>query len=84
MVTAVKTTTEEILRARIAQLEAEALARLPKVSFKVSEKGAISMYGLQRFPVTLYASQWERVIANVPTLQAFIIANAPLLTVKGS
>lgn len=38
---------------------------------KVSEKGAISVYGLQRMPVTLYVGQWERLIAFVPELQKF-------------
>lgn len=35
-----------------------------KISFKVSRKGAVSVYGLQRMPVTLYAEQWERFLAD--------------------
>jgi len=38
---------------------------------KVSEKGAISVYGLQRMPVTLYVGQWERLIAFVDDLKKF-------------
>jgi hypothetical protein len=41
-------------------------ARQPgSVSFKASEKGALSLYGLGRFPVTLYKGQWQRVIELV-------------------
>ena len=58
--------------ARIAELEAmqaELKALKAKVKntprLKVSQKGAISVYGLQRMPVTLYAGQWERIIELV-------------------
>lgn len=72
----------------LAQLRAqnEALkARLEKkqtISMKVSEKGALSVYGLGRFPVTLYRGQWERLFPIVPEIQAFITANAGKLKVK--
>ncbi len=36
----------------------------------MSEKGALSQYGLGRFPVTLYKEQWEKLIAHIPQLQA--------------
>lgn len=52
------------------------------ISFKVSEKGALSVYGLGRFPVTLYRQQWERLIGVVPEITAFITANAGKLKVK--
>jgi hypothetical protein len=44
------------------------------VTFKVSRKGAVSVYGLQRMPVTLYAEQWERVLSPEfgKELRAFI------------
>ena len=77
------------IEARLAQLEAEnaalrakAAAKIRPVSFKVSEKGAISVYGLGRFPVTLYKSQWERLMGDMAKLQEFIAANAERLTVK--
>jgi len=38
----------------------------------VSAKGGLSVYGLGRFPVSLYTSQWERLIAFVPDIQAFL------------
>lgn len=58
-------------------------AQQPKaLTCKVSEKGAMSVYGLGRFPVTLYRGQWERLAAAMPQLEAFITANAALLAVK--
>lgn len=64
--------------------ENEALKAKPqnKVSLKVSEKGAISVFGLQRFPVTLYASQWERIIAMADEIKAFIRENKTRLATK--
>lgn len=60
-----------------------AAANAPKrLSCKVSEKGAVSVYGLGRFPVTLYAGQWERLAAALPDIEAFMTANKPLLAVK--
>jgi hypothetical protein len=73
--------------ARIAKLEAEN-ASLRKqaaspLKLKVSTKGAISVYGLGRFPVTLYRSQMERLIGEVDTIKDFITANSASLAVKG-
>lgn len=53
-----------------------------KITLKVSEKGGLSLYGLGRFPVTLYRSQWERLFAARTEIEAFIKANEALLTVK--
>jgi hypothetical protein len=55
-----------------------------KITCKVSDKGGLSVYGLGRFPVTLYRSQWERLLAPETTkaIGAFIQANASLLAVK--
>jgi hypothetical protein len=66
----------------IEQLLAAQSAPPRKITCKVSEKGALSVYGLGRFPVTLYSGQWERLIEAVPTIQAFATANASLLAVK--
>lgn len=58
-------------------------ANAPKrLSMKVSEKGALSVYGLGRFPVTLYSGQWERLFTAVPDMQAFMKQNQALLTTK--
>ena len=77
--------------ARIAELEAmqaELKALKAKVKntprLKVSQKGAISVYGLQRMPVTLYAGQWERIIELVESgvFSSFIAQNESTLTRK--
>ena len=51
-----------------------------KLTLKVSAKGAISMYGLGRFPVTLYREQWAKVMGEKDNLEAFAIANADVLS----
>ena len=53
-----------------------------KLTFKVSEKGAISVYGLGRFPVTLYRGPMERLLAASDDIKAFIAANDKLLATK--
>ena len=69
------------LIALIAQMQA---APARKITCKVSEKGGLSVYGLGRFPVTLYRTQWERLLApdTVKQIGEFIKANASLLTTK--
>src|SRR5882757_3845038 len=62
-----------------ASLRAQPLASL---KCKITDKGALSVYGLGQWPVTLYRSQWDRLIPFVPEIKAFIMANAHLLTVK--
>lgn len=57
-------------------------AAVSPIRFKVSEKGAVSVYGLGRFPQTLYVGQWERLLAQVDELKAFIEANRSALSVK--
>ncbi len=70
------------LQAELAALKAKVAAK-ETLRFKIGEKGGISVYGLNvRFPVTLYASQWERLISKLPELQAFIKANEGSLTRK--
>jgi hypothetical protein len=76
------------LQAQLDALKAENEAlkakntRKQTISFKVSAKGAVSVYGLGRFPVTLYGSQWERLIAKMPELKAFLVENSSSLTTK--
>lgn len=67
------------LLAIIAQMQASSQRKL---TLKVSEKGAVSLYGLGRFPVTLYGSQWERLIGEVEHIKGFLVTNAALLSVK--
>ena len=74
----------------IAQLNAlsEENAKLkaavkPKATgMKVTEKGGLSVYGMGRFPVTLYKSQWDVLLAKAEEIKAFIEANKDKLTVK--
>jgi hypothetical protein len=63
------------LLAENAALKAAALAKVKSITFKVSEKGACSVYGLGRFPVTLYDGQWKRLILALPELQEFLTAH---------
>lgn len=64
----------------IALLQAQSAPRA--LTMKVSDKGALSIYGLGRFPVTLYRGQWERLLDHAPAIRAFIATNAALLAVK--
>jgi hypothetical protein len=59
------------LKATIARLEAAKAAK-QVLSFRVSEKKALSVYGLGRFPVTLYKSQWKRLLAEVDNIKALL------------
>lgn len=71
----------EALRAENAALKARMVA---KISFKVGEKGGLSVYGLQRFPVTLYKSQWHALAEKMPSILEFIKANEALLVEKAA
>jgi hypothetical protein len=53
-----------------------------KLSYKVSDKGAVSVYGLQRFPVTLYGRQWTALLAASGEIQQFMKDHAAVLTEK--
>lgn len=55
-----------------------------KVTMKVSEKGAMSLYGLGRWPVTLYKSQWQALLNSTKAIEAFLADNAALLADKPS
>jgi hypothetical protein len=75
------TLTPEQMAARIAELEGR-LAKSGTLSFKVSEKGAVSVYGLGRFPVTLYFEQWNKLLAAADELRTFLEANKSKLKLK--
>jgi hypothetical protein len=49
---------------------------------KVSEKGAVSVYGLGRFPVTLYQEQWQKLLGMADEIKAFIAENKDRLKAK--
>ena len=52
------------------------------MSMKVSEKGALSVYGLGRFPVTLYKEQWTKLLAMADDIKAFLRDNDAKLKTK--
>jgi hypothetical protein len=52
------------------------------ISIKVSEKGAVSVYGLGRFPVTLYKEQWDRLLQSGDDIRKFIAENDDRLKKK--
>ena len=74
-------TTEEYLRARITELEAKQSSR-QECRLKVSEKGAVSLYGLGRFPVTLYQQQWEKLLGMTDEIKKFLLNNEGELSKK--
>ena len=78
--------TEEEMKAEIERLRAEN-ENLKKpargvLSLKVSEKGALSVYGMGRFPVTLYSEQWEKLLAMADEIRQFIKDNDQKLKKK--
>ena len=71
----------EKLKAEIEALK-QSTKRTGAVSLKVSEKGAVSVYGLGRFPVTLYKEQWEKLLGLGEEIKTFIHANKERLKTK--
>jgi hypothetical protein len=75
--------TYEELKARIAELEKQSPGRaVGGLTFKVSEKGAVSVYGMGRFPVTLYYEQWVRLLDAAEQLREFLEENKSKLKLK--
>ena len=77
---------EEDLKAELAQLKAEneALKKSSArgISLKVSQKGAVSLYGMGRFPVTLYKEQWLKILEMSDAIRTFIADNDSQLKAK--
>jgi len=77
---------EEALIAELAKLKAEneALKKAGSrgISLKVSQKGAVSLYGMGRFPVTLYKEQWLKILEMSDVIRAFIADNNSALKEK--
>src|SRR5262249_54005362 len=65
--------TFEEVKAKLAQMEKEKEGRRSgSLEFRVGEKGGVSVYGLGRFPVTLYYEQWMRLLDAAPDLRKFL------------
>ena len=77
---------DEDLKAELERLKAEndrlKSQRGRSISLKVSEKGGVSVYGLGRFPVTLYKEQWTKLLAMADEIRAFIKEHDPELKAK--
>jgi hypothetical protein len=77
---------EEDLKAELAKLKAEneALKKSTArgISLKVSQKGAVSLYGMGRFPVTLYKEQWLKILEMADVIKNFISENDSALKAK--
>jgi hypothetical protein len=78
---------DDELKAELERLRAENEKLKNKssraTSMKVSEKGGVSVYGLGRFPVTLYKEQWTKLLDMADDIRAFIEENASKLKTKG-
>ncbi|MHB8873131.1 MAG: hypothetical protein ACYC8T_05535 [Myxococcaceae bacterium] len=78
---------EQDLKAEVERLKAENAALKTQsgrsVSMKVSEKGGLSVYGLGRFPVTLYKEQWQKLLDMSDDIRRFIQENEGKLKTKG-
>jgi hypothetical protein len=79
---------DDDLKAELERLKAENEALKNKKArsafLKISEKGAVSVYGLGRFPVTLYKEQWIRLLDMGDDIRSFITDNQDKLKSKGS
>jgi hypothetical protein len=73
----------EELKARLSELEKQqGTRRTGSLEFKVGEKGGVSVYGLGRFPVTLYYEQWNRLLDAGERLKQFLEDNKSKLKLK--
>lgn len=83
------TTDSEALRQEIERLKAEnhrlanKTTQSGELSFRVSQKGAMSVYGMGRFPVTLYKEQWFRLLDREADIRTFLVDNDDKLKSKG-
>jgi hypothetical protein len=74
----------EELKARVQELEKTQTRKRGALDFKVSEKGGMSVYGLGRFPVTLYYEQWIRLLDQVEQIRGFLEANKASMKLKNA
>jgi hypothetical protein len=73
----------EELKAKLAELEKQVQGKKRgAIEFRVSEKGGVSVYGLGRFPVTLYYEQWMKLLDQIDQLREFLEANKGAMKLK--
>jgi hypothetical protein len=72
----------EELKAKVAELEKKTQRRTGELDFKIGEKGGVSVYGLGRFPVTLYYEQWIRLLDAAPRIREYLEENKSKLKLK--
>lgn len=78
-----ETAEEELERLRKENAELKSnKSKAREITFKVSQKGAVSVYGMGRFPVTLYKEQWIKLLAKKDEILEFITENDANLTTK--
>jgi hypothetical protein len=75
---------EELERLRHENEKLKAGRAVGNISMRVSEKGGVSIYGLGRFPVTLYQEQWEKLLAHTDDIRQFIAENRERLKKKAA
>jgi len=76
--------TYDELKSRLAELEKQQVQRRSgSLEFRVGEKGGVSVYGLGRFPTTLYYEQWIRLLDAGDRLREFLEQNKEKLKLKG-
>ncbi len=78
--------TYDELKAKLAELEKQVQGGRKRgaLDFKVSEKGGVSVYGLGRFPVTLYYEQWIRLLDQADQIRSFLEENKSQLKMKNA
>ena len=74
---------QAVANGTLSPVEAQKLLNQKSLKLKVSQKGAVQVNGLRKFPVTLYANEWHQVLDMKDQILAFIAANQASLTNKG-
>jgi hypothetical protein len=72
----------EALKVELANAQAKKNRAEGELTLKVSQKGCVSVYGMGRFPQSLYKSQWKRLAKEMPRIMEFIEANDAILPEK--
>jgi hypothetical protein len=74
---------KQVAEGKLTAEEADKLLKIKKLSLKVANKGGVQLDGLRRFPVTLYAEEWQAVLEMKDEILKFIESNKSKLVTKG-